>query len=287
VISESDIPAVGVPRQPWSDAENDMIVADYLSMLAADIAKEPFSKSEHRSRLSELLPARNHKAIEFKHLNISAVMLGLGQPMLTGYVPAANFQLSLVDAVLRQLDAQPHWHQISKNAPQSVSDVPGLWIGPAPHRRNEPPPINPELLARVAQKYDVAARDERNRELGRAGEELVLEHEKRRLHDLGASGLAKRVRWVADLDGDGAGYDIASWEAGGTKRLIEVKTTNGWERTPFHISANEVAVANAERAVWRLVRLYDFARVPKAFELLPPLEQHVELTPTSFLAQLH
>ncbi len=29
--------------------------------------------------------------------------------------------------------------------------------------------------------------------------------------------------------------------------LIEVKTTNGWERTPFHISRNELAVADENR----------------------------------------
>ena len=29
------------------------------------------------------------------------------------------------------------------------------------------------------------------------------------------------------------------FEPSGKPRLIEVKTTNGWERTPFYISANE------------------------------------------------
>ncbi len=50
------------------------------------------------------------------------------------------------------------------------------------------------------------------------------------------------MRWVSDEDGDGAGYDIASFERDGRARLIEVKTTRGWERTPFHITCNELAV---------------------------------------------
>mgnify|MGYP006449247075 CR=1 FL=1 len=92
------------------------------------------------------------------------------------------------------------------------------------------------------------------------------------------------MRWVSQEDGDGAGYDIASFTKNGDDRLIEVKTTNGWERTPFHISRNELAVAEARSQNWHLLRLWDFSRKPKAFELTPPLEAHVSLTPTSFQA---
>jgi hypothetical protein len=87
-------------------------------------------------------------------------------------------------------------------------------------------------------------------------------------------------------DGDGAGFDIFSYEPDGNDRLIEVKTTNGWERTPFHVSRNELAVADANRDTWHLVRLWNFAREPKAFSIRPPLEAHVSLTPTSFLASI-
>ncbi|MCA8894603.1 MAG: DUF3883 domain-containing protein, partial [Amphiplicatus sp.] len=64
-------------------------------------------------------------------------------------------------------------------------------------------------------------------------------------------------------------------------------TTNGWERTPFHISRNELEVANERRDAWTLFRLYDFAREPRAFELRPPLEAHVELVATSFQARFY
>lgn len=37
----------------WTDAENDLIVADYFAMLADDIAGRPCNKAEHR--LSTLL----------------------------------------------------------------------------------------------------------------------------------------------------------------------------------------------------------------------------------------
>lgn len=136
----------------------------------------------------------------------------------------------------------------------------------------------------IARKYDVAKRDDRNRTLGRAGEQHVFAHERASLLAAGRTDLAERVRWVSQVDGDGAGYDIQSFDADGSDRLIEVKTTNGWERTPFYITRNEMEVAEAYRDNWRLVRLWNFAREMRAFELRPPLEAHVSLMATSYQA---
>jgi hypothetical protein len=162
-----------------------------------------------------------------------------------------------------------------------------LWIGPPPTLSNAPPPAELEKILATARKFDVAGRDARNRALGRAGEKCVFEYEQATLRTAGRVDLADRVRWVSDLDGDGAGYDIHSFTTNGESRLIEVKTTNGWDRTPFHITRNELAVAEARRHEWRLVRLWNFAREPRAFELHPPLEAHVSLIATSFQANFH
>lgn len=63
---------------------------------------------------------------------------------------------------------------------------------------------------RLLSKFDPAARDARNRTLGRAGEELVLGLELHRLDRLGRQHLADQLRWVSQIDGDGAGYDSPS-----------------------------------------------------------------------------
>lgn len=278
--------------EDWSDDENDLIVADYFAMLTHELASHPYSKAEHNRNLQSLLPLRGRGSIEFKHQNISAVLLGLGHPWIIGYKPASRFQLSLIDAVLRWTEAKPGWivpnSGWDENARQSVvrEDTP-LWIGPAPTFANEPPPVDPQFMAAVARKHDVAERDERNRSLGKAGEERVVRHEKFALQQANRQDLADKVRWTSVEDGDGAGYDIQSFEIDGRERLIEVKTTNGWERTPFHISRNELAVAEENRDSWHLVRLWNFAREPKAFSIRPPLDAHVSLTPTSFLASLN
>lgn len=273
----------------WSNIEIDLIVADYFAMLSEELCGRPFSKAEHNRALQTLVrsPARSRGSIEFKHQNISAVLLGLGQPWIDGYKPAANFQNALVDGVLRWLDTHPDWlAPRSHSVPAFVREASSLWIGPPPAQRNEPPLVDPAFMASIRRKYDVAERDARNRRLGKAGEELILHHERQMLAQAGRSDLADKVRWTAQQDGDGFGFDIASFEPDGRERIIEVKTTNGWERTPFHITQNELAVADARRDDWHLIRVWNFARAPQAFALRPPLEAHVELTATSFLAGL-
>lgn len=274
----------------WTDAQNDAIVSDYFEMLADDIVGRPYNKAE-RNRLLQARIERPRGSIEYKHQNISAVLKGLGQPWISGYKPAFNFQSSLIDAVLRWLDRHPGWHAWSvrrEGAPQAaaVREDAALWIGPPPTHSNAPPPDELEQMVAIARKYDVAERDARNRALGRAGEERVLAHERINLLAAGRTDLAEQIRWVSNIDGDGAGYDIQSFDTNGSMRLIEVKTTNGWERTPFHITRNELAAADAYREEWRLVRLWNFAREPRAFELRTPLKEHVSLIATSYQASL-
>ena len=275
--------------EAWTDEENDLIVADYFAMLANDIARRPYNKAEHRRGLVSLLGNRSEGSIEFKHQNIRAVLKGLGEDWIPGYKPAFNFQMSLVDAVARWLDLNPAWMNIpsSSRPAMGLQEAAQLWIGPPPTQSNQPPPQELEQMLRIARKFDVAGRDERNRVLGRAGEELVLERERITLSGAGRRDLARQVRWVSDEDGDGAGYDIASFAPDGRPRLIEVKTTNGWERTPFYISRNELDVAEERRAEWVLFRLWNFSREPRAFELYPPLDAHVSLTAMTFQASFN
>lgn len=270
---------------PWTDTENDLIVADYFAMLADDVRGNGYSKAEHRRALLPLLNSRSEGSIEFKHQNISAVLKGLGETWIAGYRPAFNFQMSLVEAVQRWLHADPDWlSRVPQAHSAGFKDGGDLWVGPAPTQSNSPPPDELEQMLAISRRFDIAERDTRNRALGRAGEELVLAHEKASLRRSGREDLANAVRWVSEEEGDGAGYDIASYTLEERPRLIEVKTTNGWDRTPFHITRNELAVADANRSDWCLFRLWDFSRTPKAFELRPPLDAHVSLTPTTFLA---
>ncbi|MCO5131358.1 MAG: DUF3883 domain-containing protein [Xanthobacteraceae bacterium] len=270
----------------WTDIENDLIVADYFAMLASDAAGRAYSKAEHNRQMQQELD-RSRKSIEFKNQNISAVLKGLGEDWIPGFKPAFHFQLSLVDAVIRWFTQNPDWLHRKPTKPNQSGlhdDPPILWIGAPPTLSNQATPAELEQTLQIARKFDVAARDERNRILGRAGEERVIEHERAVLASAGRHDLVRQIRWVSKETGDGAGYDIVSFSPDGRRRLIEVKTTNGWERTPFHITRNELAVAEEKRTERCLFRLWNFSREPKAFELYPPLDAHVSLTAMTFQA---
>ena len=271
---------------PWTDEENDLIVADYFAMLASDLTGRPYVKADHNRHLRTQLD-RSRPSIEFKHRNISAVLKGLGESWLLGYLPAFKFQASLEDAVARWLHRNPEFQELATrtNRENAAEKTEQLVIDLPPTLRNHPPPDEFKQMQAIAHKFDVAAKAERNRVLGRAGEERVLAHERALLTSVGRADLAERVRWVSEQDGDGAGYDIESWSPEGQARLIEVKTTNGWERTPFHITRNELTVAEDRPDEWCLLRLWNFARQPTAFELHPPLNAHVTLIASSFEAR--
>ena len=277
-----------MPRFDWTDEENDLIVKDYFKMLAEEIAGLPYKKSEHRQALKPFLDERSDGSIEFKHQNISAVLNRLGVRWIDGYKPARNAQASLADAVALHLLKNPELLDLAPVAAKRSESAPAaggqIEMSTAPTLSNRQPQKT-EPFMRAAAKLDIAGRDERNRKLGLDGERAVVAHERRRLRDAGRDDLARRVRWVSQKDGDGAGYDIRSFcLRDGSERLLEVKTTGGWQWTPFHITRNELRVSEESRAQWRLFRLFNFPREPKAFRLHPPLENHVLLTATHYRA---
>ena len=70
----------------WQDDELDMIVADYFSMLIAELSGQTYIKSRHSAALMAKI-GRTHRSVEFKHQNISAVLDELGMPWIPGYKP--------------------------------------------------------------------------------------------------------------------------------------------------------------------------------------------------------
>jgi len=75
---------------------------------------------------------------------------------------------------------------------EGLREAAPTWMGPSPTLSNQPPPQELELMLHIARKFDVAGRDERNRALGRAGEEPVLAHEHATLKAAGRDSLTHR-----------------------------------------------------------------------------------------------
>jgi hypothetical protein len=225
---------------------------------------------------------RTHRSVEFKHQNISAVLDELGMPWIPGYKPKRNYQNAIFDAIDRYLTRNPAILEPTASPlapPRSPAEI---FVAP-PILTVANDPI-PERLQRLVRKFDPVERDHRNRALGKAGEAFVVDLERRQLIEAARPDLARKVRWIAVEDGDGAGYDVLSFNPGGRERLIEVKTTNGAARTPFFLSRNERTLATERPADWQIYRVHLFARGPHIFTLAPPLENTINLTTETWRA---
>jgi hypothetical protein len=227
---------------------------------------------------------RTEKSIEWKHQNISAVLVKLVIP-ISGYKPASNYQRSITPAIERFIMKNPRTLTLEPSA-MGFNEKPALFVEQAPilQTASSEDEDKDEALMRLVRKFDPVERDFRNRALGKAGEETVFAFERKNLETQGRPDLAGRVKWISQEYGDGAGYDILSYDFEGKERLIEVKTTNGVQTTPFYLTRNELHFSKERTNSFKLCRLYDFARAPKMFELSPPLDKLVRLEPLSFEA---
>lgn len=230
----------------WTDEELDLIVADYFAMLAAEQAGRAYVKAHHGAALMERI-GRTHRSVEFKHMNSSAVLAELGLPTIRGYKPKPNYQAAIFPAIDRFLSARPALLTPAPPALAGVAEPPPLWEEPPPVPDFTSRPPRPEGLERLVRKFDPVERDFRNRALGHAGEALVVDLERRRLKQADFHDLVRKVRWVSQEDGDGAGYDVHSFDPSGADRLLEVKTTYGGNRTPFFLTRNERASPTSAR----------------------------------------
>lgn len=273
----------------WSRIECELIVQDYMSMYEKEMRGEKYSKAEHRRQLQPKLSQRSDGSIEFKHQNISAVLLNLGFFYIPGYKPAKNYQSLLRDVVQSYLTVNvkniiAHSDALVK----ATIDIPEIedWeniLTDAPDRL----PSHGEEQVRyyMPKKYNYSEREGRNRQLGMSGEEFILRYEKCRLVQVGRDDLAKEVEWTSQEKGDGAGYDIRSFNEGKDEELfIEVKTTNSGKYQPFFITDNEVDFSEMYAAQFALYRVFQFRDKPKLFMLPGNLKENVNLKPKAYRA---
>jgi hypothetical protein len=240
--------------------------------------------------LQSKLNGRSDASIEFKHCNISAVMMDLGFPYIRGYQPRSNYQALLAAIVEDQVNNMTTLDQIALAAVQQPATTPVQTDfkkvktdAPSKHdHRTLSEPRNP--LTFKAAKRDYLEREAKNRSLGLAGEEFIVLFEHWRLIELGHHRLADKVEHVSKSKGDGLGYDVLSFESDGKERLIEVKTTTFGRETPFFVSRGELALSQGAKEQFHLYRLFEFRKSPKLFDLPGALDQHCLLDPVTYRA---
>lgn len=272
----------------WTRAEVEATVSDYLSMLAAELSGVPYSKAVHRRQLQPLLNNRSEQSIEFKHANISAVLIELGFPYISGYKPRSNYQQLLYDVVAERLSQSPQLLTVAAadaDLPIVVPEVEDiLSVLTTPPTGSKDRPANESRPFRPSFAVNYLEREAHNRSLGAAGESFVLNFERARLIAARREVLAERIQHTSRVHGDAEGFDILSFEASGAERLIEVKTTKYGRETPFFVSRNEVAVSESRASNYHLYRLFAFRAAPQLFMLNGALSITCRLSASTFLA---
>ena len=99
---------------------------------------------------------------------------------------------------------------------------------------------------------------ENNTELGKKGEDVVVEYEKNRLILEGREDLATKVFTTREIAGNAERFDVLSFDKDGNEKYIEVKTTKGGLNNVFHISENEIEFSEQYQDRYYLYRVYNF-----------------------------
>src|SRR5205823_2516140 len=146
--------------KPWNDDELDAIVADYFSMLRAELSRQQYVKSHHSAVLMEQI-GRTHRSVEFKHQNISAVLEEMGLPWIVGYKPKRNYQASIFSAIDRYLSSNEELDNYQQPPyVLAVAEDGGTFVNAPELETQSDRPWQLELLVR---KFDPVERDLRNR----------------------------------------------------------------------------------------------------------------------------
>jgi hypothetical protein len=252
----------------WSEIEVELIIANYFSMLSNELEGTSYSKALHRRNLIPLLNNRSEGSIEFKHQNISAVLINLGQPYIKGYLPRFNYQKILEEKVIeylqKNLSIENRFKEFADNdvIPKKHVDFNKLIVDPPENKYLSEPIV---YYQRNPIKTNYIEREQENNKLGISGEEIVFQYEKWQLVKKGKENLAEKVLWVSKDEGDGAGFDILSKNNNGTDKYIEVKTTKLGKETPFFFTRNELLFSQSHSANYNLYRIFNYGDELKMF----------------------
>lgn len=251
----------GIIDDSWRFEELLIVTNSYFDMLSARLADEKLQVGKRvvaiQNALEDAGYKRTIKAIEYKLQNVSGVLVDLGREWMQGFAPAKKYQAALRYLVEERLG-------VGTKETSSIE----------PHMTDQ---------GHALSKTDWAKRDERNRELGLAGENFVLEYERTRLRSAGRPDLAAQVRHLS-LESDEYGYDVLSFTDSGAPVFAEVKTTTGPRDIPFFLSENELRVAHENPENFRIFRVSRFPKDPTLDVFATPLQDLFDLTPSVYRA---
>jgi hypothetical protein len=210
----------------WAREEVEALADDYFGMLDHEFHGRPYSKTARRAALAPLLNSRSTPSIEVKHANVSAILIELGFPYISGYKPRGNYQHLLREVVVDRLLASPAIVQSVEADVDLVSvaafeDVLAALVQPPTARELRSPRSRRLDYASKPNPFSInyLEREAHNRRLGLLGEEFVVSYEQARLLRAGKDRLSEKVEHVSRTRGDGLGFDVLSFDDTGRNAL--------------------------------------------------------------------
>lgn len=271
----------------WTEVEVRAVVDSYFRMLRRELAGETLNKADENRKLQRLI-RRTKGSIEFKHQNVSAVIIEAKGIPIDGYKPRRNVQDRLRSVVLELFETDSELRQLMLHSVEATPDSTIPDSGPTDFLlRSNAPAIDPldnrHVRPRKGRFVDYQRLEAQRRDLGLAGELAVLAFEHRSLENSGHHKLAERVEHVSATQGDGTGFDILSFEPSGKEKFIEVKTTRSIKQLPFVVTRNEVEFSIEAADQFYLYRVFQYGKPSRGFySLQGSLERSARLKPIVF-----
>jgi hypothetical protein len=285
-LSELGFDVEGIERRreiDWTLNECEVTVRAYFSCLKKRLLRESFNRTQVLEDVAAMI-GRSRGSVDRKFQNIDGVLYEESLPRLNNAI-APNAQRLLRYVVLDPLAAHADVFELVTLRPSELVRDGRIVIVPVPVINTGRGERAEDMASLRAMKIDFARRDAANRALGRSAEEWVVILERERLTQIGRTDLAEKVRWVSQEDGDGLGYDIASFESEGTPIYIEVKATNQGQTASFYLSETERKVSDARGDSYRLYRVFEFSQSPRLYIVKGPLSQNLDLSPIQHIAR--
>ena len=215
-----------------------------------------------------------------------------GIPYIDGYKPRFNYQRSLLPAAVADyLKSHPDIQELFKANSEAAPSVPtvsdflvAMEYPPTVEERATLTTAVPRAIFNPS-GVNYLEREARNKSLGDAGEQFVINFERARLIHAGRESLADRIEQVSVTVGPSAGFDVRSFEVNGIDRFIEAKTTKYGKNTPFFITPSELRFSGENSSRYFLYRLFKFGEAPRLFSLHGHIKDLCILEPSEYMAR--
>ncbi len=277
----------------WTQDEVTAAVRDYFAMLRAELVGQPYSKTAHRRALIEHLNGRSHGSVERKHQNISAVLVQIGLPYITGYKPLGNYQALLAREVERFIGRNSDIMDAVRADVERPAEMPALddYLGSLVDAPSDDDFVTGVLLETTHPLERPGALAPTTWRRSRATDPSVLQ-ERSSSWPMSGGGCPRPLGEPSQTRSSTSRRRMAmrlastcrSFDSRGGDLFIEVKTTRYGVLTPFFVSSNELGFSRAKRDSYRLYRVFEFRERPRLFVLPGAVDERCALYPQVYRA---